>query len=118
MAIQLEMLTRPSDFARLQQDGASRGGLLLSVRVVRNGLECSRFGFSTGRKIGTAVARNRVRRRLRAILAALAPRLDRGWDVLVVARPPSVDASYPDLAGSLERLLGRSGILRSVESAP
>jgi ribonuclease P protein component len=117
MAIQLVMLTRPADFDTVRREGASRGGRHLGVRVVRNGLADTRFGLSTGRKVGSAVIRNRVRRRLRAILRALGPRLDSGWDVLIVARPSSAEASYPDLAGSVERLLGRAGILRDGEGA-
>jgi ribonuclease P protein component len=117
MAIPIEMLTRPADFATLQRDGSSRAGRHVSVRTARNGLERTRFGFSTGRKLGSAVVRNRVRRRLRVIVRGMALRLDGGWDVLVVARPSCAEASYQDLAGSVERLFGRTGILRNGEGA-
>ena len=90
----------------------------MSVRVVRNGLGRCRFAFSTGRKLGSAVVRNRVRRRLRSVVRSMAPRLDEGWDVLVVARPPCIEASYQELAASVERLFRRAGILRNGEGAP
>jgi len=113
MAIPIEMLTRPADFATLQRDGSGRADRYLSVRLVRNGLDRTRFGFSTSRKLGTAVVRNRVRRRLRVIVRGATPRLDHGWDVLVVARPTCAGASYQELAGSIERLFGRAGVLRN-----
>jgi ribonuclease P protein component len=118
VAIPIEMLTRPADFATLQRAGSVRGDRHLTVRVVRNGLDCTRFGFSTSRKLGTAVVRNRARRRLRAIVRGATPRLERGWDVLVVARPPCARASYQELAGSIERLLGRAAVLRREDGAP
>lgn len=112
MAIRLEPLRRPGDFEALQREGTSRAHPLLVIRALRNGVERTRIGFSTGRRLGTAVARNRVRRRLRSILRALAPRLEPGWDILVVARPACVDASYADLALAVERLLRRLGVVR------
>jgi ribonuclease P protein component len=76
------------------------------VRFVPNGCDHDRFGISTGRRLGGAVQRNRVRRRLREILRRSPNDSGHGWDVLVVARPPAVDASYDELQTALERLLG------------
>ena len=115
MAIQLETIRKPADFAALQRDGTSRAHPLLIVRSVRNGVECTRYAFSTGRRLGGAVVRNRVRRRLREIVRFLAPRVETGWDVLIVARPDSASASYRQLCESLTRLLARSGILAGRE---
>ncbi len=64
------------------------------------------------------MVRNRVRRRLRAIVRQLSPRMETGWDVLIVARPGAVTASYGQLVEVLERLLRRAGILRDEESRP
>ncbi|HET7676477.1 MAG TPA: ribonuclease P protein component [Candidatus Limnocylindrales bacterium] len=106
-----EVLRARGDFEVLQRDGRTRGHPLLSVRSVRNGREGTRFGYSTARRIGTAVVRNRTRRRLREIARRLGPRLAPGWDVLVVARPAATEASATELAEVLERLLRQSGIL-------
>ncbi len=100
-----EMLRAPRDFAVLQASGRSRSHALLSVRVRPNDLGRDRYGISTGRKVGGAVVRNRVRRRVKEILRHSVRPASVGWDVLVVCRPPSAAAAYADLRETLGRLL-------------
>jgi ribonuclease P protein component len=105
------MLSRPEDFAALQGNGTVRSHPLLVVRVRKTGLEDTRFGLSTGRKLGGAVVRNRVRRRLRSALRVMAPSFQPGWDVLIIARPPVINSDYQTLTGALAGLLRRGGVL-------
>ena len=62
------MLRSRRDFARIQASGRTRADRLMTVRYVPNQLGYDRFGISTGRRLGGAVQRNRVRRRLRELL--------------------------------------------------
>ncbi|HEY7737237.1 MAG TPA: ribonuclease P protein component [Candidatus Limnocylindrales bacterium] len=105
------MLSRPQDFAALGEHGAIRSHPLLTARFLRTDLESTRFGLSTGRRLGGAVVRNRVRRRLREALRVMAPSFQPGWDVLIIARPPVVGADHDVLVGALRRLLSRGGVL-------
>jgi ribonuclease P protein component len=105
------MLSRPQDFAAIQERGAIRSHPLLAARVLRTDLGSTRFGLATGRALGPAVVRNRVRRRLREGIRSLLPSLRPGWDVLVIARPAIVGADQRALSGALGRLLARSGVL-------
>jgi ribonuclease P protein component len=105
------MLTRPQDFAAFQGAGISRSHPLFTARFLRNDLETTRFGLSTGRKLGGAVVRNRVRRRLREALRAMAPSFQPGWDVLIIARPAIIEANHQMLVEALRRLLQRGGVL-------
>jgi ribonuclease P protein component len=105
------MLSRPEDFAALQDGGTARSHPLLVVRTFRTNLEETRFGISTGRKLGGAVVRNRVRRRLREALRVMAPSFQPGWDVLIIARQPVIAASREALTGALQNLLRRGGVL-------
>jgi len=105
------VLSRPQDFRALQGVGTSRSHPLLSARFLRTDLDTTRIGLSTGRKLGGAVVRNRVRRRLREVLRAMAPSFQPGWDVLIIARPAIVDASHDEIAEAVGRLLRRGGVL-------
>jgi ribonuclease P protein component len=107
----LVMLSRPRDFAALQRDGASRSHPLLHAKFCRTDLGTTRFGLATGRRLGGAVVRNRVRRRLRMALRAMAPSFQPGWDVLIIARPALVEADHDALVGAVRRVLLKGGVL-------
>ena len=107
----LVMLSRPQDFAAIQEAGTTRSHPLLSARFLRTDLETTRFGLSTGRALGGAVVRNRVRRRLREALRVMAPSFRPGWDVLIIARPSIVTAGHDAVVGALRRTLARGGVL-------
>jgi ribonuclease P protein component len=94
------------DFARISEQGRSRAGRLMVVRFVPNGRDHDRFGISTGRRLGGAVRRNRVRRRVREVLRRTPNDTGHGWDILIVARAPAVDASFDEIRAGLELLLG------------
>jgi ribonuclease P protein component len=105
------MLSRPQDFAALQERGTIRSHPLLAARVLRTDLGTTRFGFATGRALGSAVVRNRVRRRLREAIRSMQPSLRPGWDVLVIARPAIVGADLGAIGTALGRLLARGGVM-------
>ena len=107
----LDMLRSAVDFQRIQGQSHSRAHPTLLVRYRRNGLDRTRYGISTGRRIGSAVVRNRVRRRLRSILGRLGANVSVGWDVLLVARPAAATVTQAELESVLKRLLVSAGLL-------
>lgn len=84
---------------------------VLAVRWAVTGGAGSHIGISVARRVGNAVRRNGVKRRLRAAVRALLARVRGGYDVVIVARPGAAAASYQELAGGLQELLTRAGIL-------
>jgi len=71
-------------------------------------LASARFGFTVTKKLGGAVVRNRIRRRLKAVVTALAPKLAQpDHDYVLVARSAAYDRAFPDLKKDLERALQR-----------
>jgi len=106
------MLRSASDFAAVGRSDVVRSDGRISARFIRTERDGTRFGISTGRRLGGAVVRNRIRRRIRECLRTLAPRVVPGFDILLVARQGSVTASQDDLATTLERLLRQGGALR------
>ena len=76
-----------------------------------------RVGIVVSSKVGNAVTRNRVRRRLREALRVIAREdtrwpTGRGADLLVITRPDSAGASYAQLKDSLKRALVRAEFLQ------
>ena len=107
----LDMIRSAVDFRAMQANSRSRTHPLLLLRYRRNELDRTRYGISTGRRIGTAVVRNTVRRRIREIVRRCDALLRApgepasGRDILIVARPASAQASFADLQASLLSLL-------------
>lgn len=81
---------------------------LLTTAVRDNGRSHNRYGLSVSRRVGNAVTRNRVKRRLRELLRAMA--LAPGRDIVVTASPASALASNDELRGALRQCMERSGV--------
>ena len=106
------MLRSANDFAAVGRSDVVRSDSRISARFLRTERAGTRFGISTSRRLGGAVVRNRIRRRIRECLRALTPRILPGFDILLVARQGSITASQVELATTLERLLRKGGALR------
>lgn len=108
----LPMLRRRADFEAIGRHGIARSTPLLVLRSMRNGRAETRIGLSTPRTLGGAVQRNRVRRRLRALIRERIGAIGPGWDLLLIARPAAGDASHAELGAAIDSLLRRSDIGR------
>jgi ribonuclease P protein component len=105
-------LTLSSEFARVKGQGTSERGRYLVLGAAKVSDEKSfRVGFVTPKHIGTAVVRNRVRRRLRDIVRTNQLRLRAAIWLVVVARPYAANATYQQLRDEWLRLAERASIL-------
>jgi ribonuclease P protein component len=68
--------------------------------------------FVAGRRVGSAVARNRARRMLRAVWREVAPKLVEGYDVALVARAGILESRTRGLVTEVTSSLARAGIAR------
>jgi ribonuclease P protein component len=103
-------LKKPREFQRVRQEGRSLGTRLLTLGWAPNGLAWSRCGYTVGKRIGGAVARNRVKRRLREIirLHIKAGQVASGYDLVFIARTGAAQATYHELATDVAHLLQRA----------
>jgi len=101
-------LRRSADYLRCYRRGRRLGGPLARLHYAHNDLDHPRLGITASRKVGNAVVRNRLKRRVRETF--------RRWpggqtlppvDVVVHLLPPAKDASFAALRGELIRSLER-----------
>jgi len=99
-------------FRRLYStSGHANGFLVLYAR--KNRMAVNRVGITASKKLGHAVVRNRVRRRLREVYRLNEDRFAPGWDIVVVARTRCIEASFSQLTRAYLSLAEKAGILRS-----
>ncbi len=104
-------LSRAFEFDRLKREGESFHGKLMVLSVLKNLPDTdARVGFITSRRVGGAVIRNRVRRRLREIVRAARPQISAGIWLTVIARQAASRASFQALADEWQALARRSAI--------
>jgi len=105
-------LTRASEYERVKREGLVRRGklLTLSATVVEDSGLC-RVGFVTSRRLGSAVVRNRVRRRLREIVRQHQHDLRQDFWIVLIAKRNAAIASYRALEDEWLRLARRASIL-------
>lgn len=106
-------LTRARDFARARRRGRTAGTPLLALYVLPLRTPDLRAGFSVSKKVGKAVARNRVKRRLREAVRRRLPELRPGQDLVLIARPPAATASYAELVEAVDAVLERTGAVKA-----
>ena len=105
-------LTRTADFERVKREGRAERGrfMVISVLAVQSS-GASRVGFITRRHVGSAVFRNRVRRRLREIVRTHQYDLRQDFWIVLIARRDAASASYGALEVEWLRLAKRASIL-------
>ncbi len=104
-------IKRNRDFKSLYRSGKSSVDPYLVVYCRKNRRGESRLGISVGTKVGKAVCRNRVRRRIREAYRLSERRIRPGYDIIVVARVRAAAAAYRDIETSLLNLCGKLGLL-------
>ena len=98
-------------FRRLyRSNGQANSCLVLYAR--KNRTETNRVGITVSKKLGKAVVRNRVRRRLREVYRLNEEKFLPGWDIVIVARSRAVEVSFQKLNESLLSLAERADILK------
>ena len=106
-------LKSPADFRRVRRTGTSYSHPLFILVAAATDLPAVRLGVSASRTMGTAVRRNRAKRRLREAFRPLMSDLAGGWDFIAVARPPLLQADGAAVQSAARQLIRRAGLLRS-----
>lgn len=97
-------------FRRLYRKGPSAANGYLVLYCRKNGTATNRIGLTVGAKLGCAVQRNRVRRRLREIYRLHEQGFARGYDLVVVVRSRAMRAEYHKLERAYLSLAAQLGL--------
>ncbi len=77
----------------------------------------NRLGLTVSTKVGNAVRRNRIRRRLREVYRLSEDFLAHGYDIVIVARAPAFDTPFSQLRGEFRKNCRRLGLIKEKQNA-
>lgn len=109
-------LKKNHEFKRLYNKGKSSASQYAVVYSRRNGRSDNRLGITVSTKLGGAVERNRIRRRLKEIYRLNEESLVTGYDIVLVARMKTRYAHYSEIESSLMSLFRNLKMFRNTES--
>lgn len=100
-------LVRRAEFDAVYREGRRRSGGNFVIFARKNGLPRGRFGMSVKKALGTAVVRNRIRRRVREILRLHRQEIAVGWDIVIHPGRATATMKFAQLETELLGLLPR-----------
>ena len=106
-----QSLTENYEFRRVYGRGKSAGTVHIVAYVLPNRRAYNRLGITVSAKVGKAVLRNKIRRRLKEIYRLEEPSILAGFDIVIVARVKAGESDYHTLRRDFLRLAKKLGIL-------
>jgi ribonuclease P protein component len=102
-------LTKNKDFENVARNGRGVFGKGLGIKWLKNNLLVSRFGIVVSLKVSKkAVIRNKIKRRLRAIVWQEIKKIKSGYDIIILTKPEIKEEDYWQIKNKLEILLEKS----------
>ena len=99
-----------TEIRAVRRRGLTRRARFLRLYALRTTRGQTRLALTVSGRLGTAVVRNRLRRRLREIVRLTLPAVPDSWDLLLIAHREATVASFWDLQADIHRLWRRAGI--------
>lgn len=105
-------LTRSEDIIRVRKEGFSLAHEAVVLGFRSNNLGKNRIAVIAGRSVGGAVQRNLAKRRIRSAVQSFQPDLQKGFDLVIIARKRILEIKYQTLIEALRSLLTKAGLLK------
>ena len=106
-------LKKRKEFAYIFKKGQSVTSKYVVLVFTSSKLKNFKVGFSAGKKVGKAVYRNKVKRRIKEAVFSYRNNLKSGYNYIFVAKPNSTEATYQDIKSCVEYLLKNANLLVS-----
>jgi len=102
-------LIENKDFKRVAKDGRGIYAKEIGIKYLKNNKNYSCFGIVVSLKVSKkAVVRNKIKRRIRAIIFGQLKTIKPGYDIIILTKPEIKELDYWSLKKKIESLLGRA----------
>lgn len=111
----MESLKKNREFKMVYSKGKSYATRNLVIYYLnREDLENNRYGLSVSKRIGNAVVRNKLKRRLREIIRDFENKynFDKSYDIIFIARNPVVDLDYSGIKRDVKKLYKKANLIK------
>ncbi|MBC7088546.1 MAG: ribonuclease P protein component [Tissierellales bacterium] len=108
----IHRLRKNTEFKKVYVKGKNYWNRNFTLYIKKNELNYTRFGIVVTKKLGKAVVRNKIKRRLREINKNLLPYVSEGYDIVLIPKKNTLDLNYEELQKSVEHLYSLAGILK------
>lgn len=105
-----EVVKTHEEFSSIIQNGEGLKNKYYNIYIRKNNLNISRFGIAVGKKLGNAVFRNKLKRRMRNILTNQKKEFQKGYDYIIIMKEKTKEATFTELEEKLLELLSKERI--------
>jgi ribonuclease P protein component len=105
-------LKKDCDFRKVYKHGKSFANRYLVMYILENKSDSSRIGISVSKKVGNAITRNKIRRRIKeAYRLNIDENVKNGYDIIFIARVSCNEAEYKDIDKAINHLVKKSNLI-------
>jgi ribonuclease P protein component len=108
----LQRMRKNAEFKKVYSQGRYYVEKYVVIYIIKNASDYNKVGYSVSKKIGKAVQRNLVKRRMREIYRLNGDRIKKGFDMVFTARTGSAAAEFSDIRKCMESAMFRARLLK------
>lgn len=99
-----ESIKKNSNFLKVYRQGKSYANKYLVMYVLETGMDKNRYGITVSKKVGNSVVRHRITRLIRESIRLNETNLEKGYDIVIVARNTAKDRKYLEIESAVLHL--------------
>lgn len=99
-----ESIKKNSNFLKVYRQGKSYANKYLVMYVLETGMDKNRYGITVSKKVGNSVVRHRITRLIRESIRLNETNLEKGYDIVIVARNIAKDRKYLEIESAVLHL--------------